>query len=339
MNAPMILTGATGFIGRRLHETLVQTGHTVRVLARPTSLGRLVTRHSTEIVSGDLEDPTALAQLCEGAAAIFHLAGATAGTPQHLRRINATGTSLLLGAAAAAAPSAPVILVSSIAAAGPAPASRPLPPDAVPAPVSFYGRSKLAGEHAAYEYADQLPITILRPGVVFGPGDREFIQLLQAIRHLRVLPAVGRADPKLALIHVDDLIAAMILAVERGQRIQKPNATATGGQGIYHIADPRPLSLAEVGRLIRPVLGRPHAPVVRLPSRVAWWGAFLAEKLWSRSAGTLNRDKVREALTVGWVVNTDSTESDLGWKPAQSLERRLRNVARNYRRSSGRPSE
>ena len=75
-----------------------------------------------------------------------------------------------------------------------------------PAPVSHYGASKRAGESALQQRADRLPITVLRPGIVYGPGDPKVAAVFQAIRMTGIHFTVGFRTPPLSLIHVDDMV-------------------------------------------------------------------------------------------------------------------------------------
>src|SRR5690606_10255845 len=107
-----------------------------------------------------------------------------------LQRVNHQGTASLVRAAANLDNPPKVILISSAAAGGPA-AAPPRRPEDPPQPVSIYGKSKLAGEIAAIENRGNCPVTIVRPGIVFGEGDQEFIRIFRAITKTRVNPLVG----------------------------------------------------------------------------------------------------------------------------------------------------
>ena len=86
-------------------------------------------------------------------------------------------------------------------------------------PVSHYGRSKRAGELAVMDFASQVPTTIVRPPIVVGERDRDAFQWFQLIQKLGIHVTPGFSDHHYSLIHVDDLVSALMLAAERGSRL------------------------------------------------------------------------------------------------------------------------
>ena len=127
-------------------------------------------------------------------------------------------------------------------------------------PVSYYGRSKLAGEEVAMQYAEALPITVVRPGVVFGAGDRGMYQLFRPIARAGMHVVGGSGDTRISLIAVTDLVEFLLLAAERGERL----APGVPGQGIYFAAAEN-VSYTELGMAIARALGKPQPRIVRLP--------------------------------------------------------------------------
>src|SRR5581483_5661701 len=112
--------------------------------------------------------------------------------------VNERGTRFVAEACAAQTFPPRLVLVSSVAAAGPAPRGQVRTEADPPAPVSHYGRSKLAGERAAAKFAASVPITIVRPGVVFGPRDTGFVQVLRSLRKFRCHLSPGFFPPALS---------------------------------------------------------------------------------------------------------------------------------------------
>src|SRR4029077_10034148 len=123
-----------------------------------------------------------------------------------------------------------LIFVSSIAAAGPCPRGQIRLESDPPAPRSHYGRSKLGAEEEAAKFADKVPITIIRPGMVFGPRDTGFIQIVQAIRNFRVHLSPGVSPPALSYIHVSDLVELLLAAVVSGRTIPPNGGTRSEGR-------------------------------------------------------------------------------------------------------------
>ena len=207
-----LITGSTGFIGSRLVATLVERGWNARVTVRSTSSRQRLGDLTCEQTSLDLADPDPqqLASALHGVTHIFHVAGRVAGTPSQLDLVNRQGTASLIAAAAALSPAPTFVLVSSAAAGGPASADHPRTPQMTPAPVSAYGRSKLDGERVAISLHDRCPLSIVRPGVVFGQGDTEFIRILRAMTRSHINPMVGRGHQPISMIEVNDLVELLI---------------------------------------------------------------------------------------------------------------------------------
>lgn len=318
-----VVTGGSGFVGANLCRHLREAGYPVRTLLRASSSQHRLRGLDIETVTLDFSSNTALADALSGATHVFHVAGRIAGSPAALQQANADVTERLAAICTTDYLAPPVfVYISSLAAVGPASEASPAVPETPAHPVSDYGRSKREAELRLQRIADRLPVSIVRPGVIFGPHDKEFLRLPQTMRSLRFVPLIGRADPPLAMIHVDDLCQLLIAAAERGERL---SASGPAGQGIYMASDPQPLSLAQVGRLLRGLVHRPHAWDVRIPVAVAYGVAAVAEgwdRLWGR-VGVLNRDKIREATCEGWACDPSKAMQQLGWQPAAPLADRL----------------
>ena len=144
--------------------------------------------------------------------------------------------------------------------------------------MSHYGRSKLAAEQAAARFAATVPMTVVRPGMVFGPRDTGFIQVMRSIRKLYCHLSPGFHPPALSLIHISDLVELMLAAAERGRRMPATRKWTAGG-GAYFAVSPEYPTYAELGRLVRPMLGRSYAPIVPIPAPLAYCVGGLNEVL------------------------------------------------------------
>lgn len=331
--ARVLVTGGTGFIGRHLVQTLVQQGHTVRCLVRPSSQVQPLAELGVELVTADLMDDSRLKDAVRGTETVYHLAGLVrALRPREFYEVNQQGTARLAQVCARQTTPPRLILVSSVAAAGPVPRGRLRVESDPPAPVSHYGRSKLAGERAAAEFSVDIPLTIVRPGIVFGPWDRNLLRILKAIRQLNFHPTPGFFPPALSYIHVEDLVALLLRVDQRGARVPA-NPNEQPGHGYYFAVAPEYPSYAELGRLVRPMLGRRWAPVLPVASPIAWCVAGIHECL-SRLRGRadeLSLDKMREALVPSWACSGEAARKELGFVPARSLVERLGETIAWYR--------
>jgi nucleoside-diphosphate-sugar epimerase len=289
---PVAVTGATGFVGSHLAEALVRGGVRPRVLARDP--GRLLPelRERCDVVAGDVEDAAAVARLAAGCGTLLHLAGRLrAATAADFDRTNRGGTVNVV--AALDGSGARLVYVSSLAAAGPSADHAGRRPDDEPAPISAYGRSKLAGELAVRAYAG--PWAIVRPPAIYGPRDIDVLQFFKlAAKGLVPLPAGERW---VSVAHVADVVRAVFAAAA---------GAATGAA--VHLGEPAPRELrAMIGALA--AAGSVRARTLPLPAalvRIAGAAGDLLQRLGFRDVA-LTGDKAGELLARHWSASTASS--------------------------------
>lgn len=278
--ANIAVTGASGFIGRHVMNALTQRGDHVTAIPHPF-------------------DRAVLARSLQGTAVVVHLAGVVSAVRERdFFDANAASTQVVAEACRDAG--ARLVHISSLAAAGPAPASAPRSEDEPAAPVNAYGRSKLAGERAVIGTTG-LSWTILRPGVVYGPGDRALRPLFEYARR-RVLPLVGAGDAAYTFIYVADAVRAILAAIDRGA----PGAT-------IFVGHPQPVSPRELMAAICDV-AHVRATIVPIPRPVSWLAAQVGE-ITGRMTGRpaiINRRRFAELYSVGFVCNVDRMHVRLG---------------------------
>lgn len=328
----VLVTGATGFIGGRLAGRLAAAGHQVRALVRDPARAAPLAALGVELAPGDLGDPRSLAAAVDGCALVVHLAGLVkALSAADFFRVNAEGTRALARACAGARPRPRLVLVSSLAAAGPSP-GRPRREEDPPAPVSRYGESKLAGEAAARELAGRLETVVLRPPAVYGPGDRELLPLLFGMARLGVILKAGWGEKRYSVLHVDDLCRAVLAAAERGKAVGR-----WGPEGTYFLSDGGEYRWEEIGRAAADALPA-RAVVVPLPELLSSAVAAAASLLsaLSRRPAVLGLDKLREMRQPAWTCAIDRAVRELGFEPALPLAEGMRDAAAWWR-ARGRP--
>lgn len=332
----VLVTGASGFIGRHLVAALVERGCHVRCLVRRSSCVRPLTRVGAELWRGDVTDSESLGPAVAGVDVVFHSAGLTrALRVAELMRVNGQGT-WNVAQACAAQPRPPVLVyVSSLAAAGPAPTSGCRQESDPPTPVSNYGRSKRAGEVAAERWADRVPTTVVRPGIVFGPANREMLDIFRMIRIAGLHVSATFSPPPLSLIYVDDLVQVLLLAAEKGTRLtgRLPEKGRGRPPGYYFACDTQYPTYTELGRWIARALGRRHVCLLSFVGPFPWLMA-LGSDLVMRCRGVphvLNLDKMREGVVASWASSPAAVREDLGFTPALNLRERIQETVDWYR--------
>jgi len=326
----VLVTGGSGFIGTHLVRRLVARGFRVSCLVRATSqVDELRAAGAVQIV-GDVDDRVGVSRVLAESKArfVFHLAGLVrAMNAQDFMRVNAAGVDGVAAACAEQADRPVLVLVSSIAGAGPS-GEVPKTERDPPMPVSDYGRSKLAGEHAAARYAGAVPITIVRPGVVFGAGDTGVYEVFKPIAHSGIHVVPGGGDRRVSLIAVSDVVEAIVLAAQIGERL----VPVEPGRGIYFVAA-EDLSHVELGGAIAQALGKQRPRIVHLPEwvmRATGLGGDVVSRI-RRRPGWIGRDKISDLLAGSWTCSSAKAQRQLGWSPAAPLADRLRETAQWYR--------
>jgi dihydroflavonol-4-reductase len=309
------VTGATGFIGRHLTADLVGRGVKVRAIVRPGS--RSADPPGALIVRAPLEE-RALTEALDGVDAVVHLAGVVsavdAGT---FAAINAEGTRAV--AAAADAAGARLVHISSLAAAGPARASAPRSEDDAPTPLTPYGRSKLDSERAL-RALPSLRWTVLRPGVVYGPGDRAVLPLFKLAAGL-VAPVVGRPNAAYTFVYISDVVRAIEAALEG------PSVGQT-----FFVGHPQPVTPRGLLETIQKTIGHRGA-LIRVPMPVIRVAAEVCDVV-GRVTGRamlINRWRYAELAAEGFVCRVDRMRDVLGVTAAVDLATGIAKTAEWYR--------
>ena len=280
MPGPVAITGATGFAGRHVVRFLGQQGAPMRLLMRKerNDLGF----EGVEIVVGSLEDEASLKRLVAGAAAVVHIAGAIAARNRaQFFAVNAEAT-LRLADAAAAAGVRKFVHISSLAAREPE--------------LSDYGASKRAGEEMLALHESKLALTILRPPVIYGGGDRSSLPLFAQLTHqVAFLP--GSPQSRFSLLYAGDLARAVARALEDGaEGVHEIDDGTVGG---YCWPDLVKISATARGRSIVPIY---------LPRPLVLAGSisFAAMARFAGRASFLSPDKVRQLYHPDWVCRSGS---------------------------------
>jgi nucleoside-diphosphate-sugar epimerase len=307
----VLLTGASGFVGSHVLDLLLARGIPTAVLLRQTSNLRFIqarlSRAETRL--GAVTEPKSLCAAVGGLTHVIHCAGSTkAVRAAEFHEVNCLGTRHLVDAINQSGGQVRrLVFISSLAAAGPAPASAPSREDAAPRPVSAYGQSKLAAEQAIREGC-RAEFVILRPPGVYGPRDAEFLKLFKAVKaHLCPVFGGGRA---FSLVFVRDLAEAVLACL----------AHPAAAGGTYNVAHPEPVTAASMAREIAAQM-KTWTLSVPLPVQ-ALYPVCLAQEGLARLMGrasVLNRHKYAELRAAGWVCDSSRLQRELGVGSATTL--------------------
>jgi len=316
----VFVTGGTGFVGAHLVKVLRARGDRVAALVRrPALADELGWGSDVRQVRGDLGDEDALRNGCTSAEVVFHVAGKIVARSQtEFMATNRDGTANVLEAARDAGVRR-FVHVSSLAVGGPTVPGHPIDEARPPAPITHYGRSKLAAEILVQ--AMPLDWTIVRPPVVYGEWDRGTLTVFQLARR-GVVPVFGDGSQELSVIHGEDLAQALIAAAE---------SPATS-RHIYYASHPVRTTSREFAIGAGTALGRKPriipvpGPVVR---GVLWATGTLAHL--AGRATLLSADKSDEYLAPAWTCRSDALTRDTGWRAAIGLETGLKRAANWYR--------
>jgi nucleoside-diphosphate-sugar epimerase len=316
-----LVTGGRGFIGSFLVTALIERGFKVDCLLREGRAGWLEGMDFRRI-DGDLTDPSTLTEVVRGYTHVFHLAGLTkALDPMEFYRVNVDGTRNLVQALRDFCPVLEkFVFVSSLAGAGPSPPQKPNDENAIPNPVSHYGRSKEQAEKVVRVELENRPFTIIRPPAVFGPRDRDAFELFRQARSGICLELSG--GPRVAsLVYVHDLVEAIVLSALSGR---------TDGQA-YYVCYPEPFDWAEITQRIAGIMGK-RAMRIKLPLFAGYVAALGAEmyRRTARNATYLSLDKFREIKQTHWTCDPSKAMRDFGFRPSKPLDDALRETYQWY---------
>jgi nucleoside-diphosphate-sugar epimerase len=319
MNA--LVTGGNGFLGTWLVRALVARGDSVACLLRSSSDVSGLSGLSYTRVDGDVTDATSLKQAVAGRDVVFHLAGIRrAATREDFLRVNAEGTRLLCEAMVASGARPRLVLAGSLAASGPSSGGRPRVEEDPFQPEEWYGESKAEAERIALSYADRLPVTVVRPPRILGPGDHENLTFFKLVkRGIRL--EIGGGPRPLTLVDVEDVVDLMLVLAERDEAL---------GQAFF-VAGAQHHTLEEIQDLGARALGV-HPRTVRLSPTVLKALASTADVVTQVTGKKLplNRKLARQLLAPAWTCSGAKAERLLGFRPKRDVAESILRSARWY---------
>jgi hopanoid-associated sugar epimerase len=305
-----LITGATGFVGSAVLRQLIEAGHKVRALVRPGSERRNLKGLEVETVSGELRDPASLARAVKGCNALFHIAAdyrLWVPRPEEIYRTNVEGTRNLMRAAQQAGVER-VVYTSSVATLG-------LKADRTPADettlvtlkdmIGHYKRSKYLAEEVVRKLAQEegLPAVIVNPTAPVGPRDIKPTPTGRMVLDAAAGRIPAYVETGLNVVHVDDVAAGHLLALERGT------------VGERYVLGGTNMAFKEILSDIAMIAGK-TPPRIRLPHRLVLPLAYLAQGF-ARITGKeplMTVDGVR--LAKKWMFfSTEKAIREFGYQP------------------------
>ena len=275
-----------------------------------------------DVVASDLSDVGTLKATVHDVEYVFHIAGVTKATRRRdYFQGNVETTRHLLQAAVTASSLKRFCFVSSLTAVGPSPDGTPLTEDAPCRPITSYGQSKLEAEQACLSFRDKIPLVILRPPAVYGPRDKDILEIFRSVKR-GINPMFGGRKKSLSLIHVSDLARAIVDATL---------SDATIGN-TYFVTDPIPHDISELVRTLSSIMKK-RAFAISIPAFLLYGIAATVEgasRLLSRPA-VLSIDKARDLLQPHWICSGGKLEVDIGFRCAIPIDEGLRTTYQWYR--------
>jgi nucleoside-diphosphate-sugar epimerase len=292
----VLVTGASGFVGQALVRALTEAGTLVRAATRNPAATSFPTGVETISVA-DYRRPVDWASLLAEIDAVVHLAGIAHIGPgvddAVYDRVVHVATAELAAACAGANVRRLIFMSSVRAQSGPA-ADHVLTEDDAPLPSEAYGRAKLQAEAAVR--AGPVAWTVLRPTMVYGPGAKGNLAMLQRLADTPWPLPLAAFNSRRSLVSLDNLVAAVLFAV---------GAPATERQ-TYLVADPSPVTLAEIVTALRDGLGRPRRLFPVSPAMFAASLQLIGRgDVWERIGGSLVVDPGK-LIAAGWRPDADT---------------------------------
>lgn len=246
----VLVTGGTGFVGTHLTNALLRAGHSVAVLARHPDAARNRYNRPVESVAGDVRDPASIARAAAGRDAVIHLVGIIFERgDQTFDRMHREAAANVVAAMKTAGVRR-LLHMSAMGASDDSPAE--------------YGRTKAAGERVVRESG--LDWTIVRPSIVFGPGDGFVSGLAPIVRwNPGFIPVIGKGETRFMPVSVYDVARVFVEALEKPETIGKT----------FDVGGPRVFTLNEIYREIATVVGKRRKRLIHFP---LWFGRFLAAR-------------------------------------------------------------
>ncbi|HZC04817.1 MAG TPA: NAD-dependent epimerase/dehydratase family protein [Ktedonobacterales bacterium] len=323
----ILITGGNGFLGHNLIQALQARGDRVRVLALPQENTDWLEARGVRVFRGDIRTVAVLTEPMRGVDGVFHLAAMLGAwrSMREYRDVNVTGTEHVCRAALAAGVKRLVhissAMVYDMSVGRPVNEEDPLQPLDEPYCMSKAEGDVLVQRLIAWEH---LPAVILRPGTLFGPGDRlNFGRIADRVKAGKMI-VIGSGDNAVPFVYVDDMVNALLLAMDVERAV---------GQ-VYNIGNDHPLSQAELYNTIAREIGA--SPVrIHVPYNPLYAAAAVAERVANLTNNRILPPVTRHGVKLygaNNLLSIDKARRELGYAPTTPLREGVRITAEWYTR-------
>lgn len=314
------VTGANGFVGSHLVDYLLAQGHEVHAIVRAKSNLQWIENKGGIFHKCGLGDAEELKKAFVGANYIYHVAGVVkVPTLEGFIKGNVTMTRNVMEAAATVSTIKRVVVVSSMAATGPAEKGGDVDENSPLKPIEAYGISKVEQEKVVEEY--NVPYTIIRPPGVYGPRDTEIFALFKTVNS-GIIPLFGFTPKEMSLIHVTDLVRGMYQAA----------MSDTAENEIYFLGALTRCTGVDMGNEASKALGK-KAISIKIPHFLIFIIGYIGQFFESMFGWNvdLNKDRAYRLTRPSWYCNCAKAVRDFGFEQTKSLEQGFKETADWYK--------
>lgn len=310
----VLVTGATGFVGSHLVDELLDRGYDVSYIARSSSNHRWLSGKNVALRQGSLYNSESLRAAVADADCIVHVAGQISGKNESdFFRGNVTATNNLLTAIKHNNPSLKrFVHISSGAVNGPSPSiNEPANEESALKPITAYGRTKAKAEEVVREAMSELPATIVRPPVVYGPRDEATLTFFKLV-YKGFAPLIGFDQKYVSMIHVADLARGIV------ESMTHPGAIGN----TYFITSEETYTWQQIANVAAAVAGRRKLTNIRIPHPVVLAIAGVVGGI-SKLVGkpsVLDYEKGQDIVQRYWISSGEKARRELGFRPTISLQ-------------------
>jgi len=328
----ILITGATGFVGRHLVKRAFKDNYRIIVSARKSSKIKWLEEFKIPVINLSLSNPETLIEELKGLELIFqkidviiHNAGLTQGlNGSSYNDINYILTKNLIDAVQVAFTNKPKFLfTSSLASLGPGNSEslEKINENQTPNPVTLYGKSKLKAEQYLQKQTD-IKWCIIRPTAVYGPYEKNLLTLIKAVKKGFEI-YIGSKKQMLSFIYVEDLADIMINLCET----DFSNKT-------FNLSDGDIYSTQELNQILKKIFKKKTISIV-LPLGLVKIIALLMESIGkiTKKATIINRDKLNELVALNWTCDISGIEKEIGFKPKYKLEQGMSKTIEWYKKN------